>query len=213
MNIVIIGGGNNFGKEISKKFKYCGDNVYILSHINYYNSDERHTFADFSDIFDIKKKLTLLLKDVDHIDILLYASNFDYGPHTNDYKKDAVIDRVQEYWQKTFNITVIVPHIISVTLMEKMSNSSKIVFMTSSMSLDMERTEYKSAASYAGCKAAQNHLMISLAALNDSNSIVYSIATHLPKDDIVAYNLIKDRIFEELITFNENNSGKIINIF
>ena len=209
MNVVIVGGGQKFGRAIAEEFRKNNNQIFILSHRDY-EADENHVFADFHNIYDVAYKLNFLTRNINHIDILLYASNHDYGPHFTEYNRNSLIGNIQDYWQKSFHIAVTVPHILAVTALTKMTETSRIVFITSLMSLDLDRTNYKTAASYAGCKAAQNHLMITLSALNDSKAIVYSIATHLPEDNEEVYNNIKLQVYNQLLKIDRQDSGKII---
>ena len=213
MNVVIIGGGQKFGKTVANKFQDEGNNVYILSHKDY---DERpnHLSANFLDHNSVVSSLKQLIQNIDHIDILLYCTNFDYGPCSqDDFSSNSNIDGIVENWKKTILIQAIIPHIISTIVLGKMNSASKIVFMTSHIAFEIPRNYCVNSVGHPGGKASQNHLMFALANSNDKQAIVYSISTHLDFDNAESYNLRVDKIFDNLKLFDAGLSGKIIEIY
>lgn len=213
MNIVIIGGGQKFGKIIADKFRANGENVFVLSHKNYGESIN-HLSANFLSVKNVEKIFHKLIENISHIDILLYCSNGDYGPSGYDsFNTFANIDEISINWQKTITVQAVVPHIISIIALQKMSKNSKIVFMTSGIAFSVPRIYAQSSVGHPGGKASQNHLMFALANHNDKNAMVYSISTHFDIDNIEMYNKRIDQIFSNLQSFDPSYSGRIVEIF
>jgi NAD(P)-dependent dehydrogenase (short-subunit alcohol dehydrogenase family) len=210
MNVVIIGGGQKFGKIIADKFRDEGNNVYILSHKDYGNNPN-HLYANFFDIHDVVNKFKKLIENIDKIDLFLYNSNADYGPCSEeDYCTGADITRITNSWIATLSIQAIIPHIIATIALTKMEKNSKIVFMTSGLAFAVPRNFATSSVGHPGGKAAQTHLMFALAKHNDKGVIVYSISTHFEYDNSEKLSKTISRIYENLNTFNSNISGRII---
>ena len=213
MNVVIIGGGQKFGKSIADKFRSNNDSVYILSHKNY-GSNTNHFYANFLDYKSVATATDKLIGNLDKIDILLYCTNFDYGPCAdNDFCSKTEIDAVADRWQKSILIQAVIPHIISIIALQKMDKNSKIIFMTSHIAFEVPRNYCTSSVGHPGGKASQNHLMFALSHYNDKDASVYSISTHLDFDDLNEYNARVDKIFNNIKSFNKEYSGHIIEIY
>jgi len=210
MNVVIIGGGQKFGKIIADKFRDEGNNVYVLSHKDYGN-DPNHLSANFLNIFDVQDKFKKLIANIESIDLFLYNSNADYGPCDEyDFGTKADVARIIYSWQTTLMIQTIIPHVISTIALTKMDKKSKIVFMTSGLAFKVPRNYATNAVGLPGGKAAQTHLMFALAKHNDKGVIVYSISSHFEYDDNEKLSKTISRIYENLKTFNPDISGRII---
>jgi len=212
MNIVIIGGGQKFGRLIADKFINAGHNVYILSHKNY-GDNPNHLHANFLDINDVRTKFQNLIKNISNIDLLLYNSNADYGPSCESHftsKADLLF--ALNSWQSSMQISAYNPYLIAVTALDKMNAKSKIVFMTNHLSFAVPRNYCISSVGQPSGKAAQNHLMFALSHYNDRKAIVYSIFTHLDYDDIEKLNDKINKIYYNLCLFDNKMSGTIIDI-
>jgi hypothetical protein len=90
-----------------------------------------------------------------------------------------------------------------------MSKASKIVFLTTGLAMDFERTTYTEMAGYAGIKATQVHLMISLAHHNDRGSLVYAISPHFPYEDRPSYDRVFRLVYNNILEFDSTQNGKI----
>lgn len=210
MNVVIVGGGQKFGKIIADKFRDEGNSVYILSHRNY-GQKPNHFFANFLDVDDVVLNFKQLISNIDHIDLLLYNTNADYGPYfEQDFHSDANLQQIADAWNKTISIQAILPHLLSVAALGRMSKDSKIVFMTSGLAFGVPRDFCTSSVGHPGGKAAQTHLMFALANHNDKDAIVYSISTHFEYEDKEKLNHIIDKIFNNLKTVDSDMTGRII---
>jgi NAD(P)-dependent dehydrogenase (short-subunit alcohol dehydrogenase family) len=98
---------------------------------------------------------------------------------------------------------------LSIEALKKMSKGSKIIFLTTGMAFNFERTDYTEFAGYAGIKAAQTHLMISLAHHNDRGAIAVSISPHFPYEDQTAYNIVFRKVYDYILEFDQTQNGKI----
>ena len=213
MNIVIIGGGDNFGKYAADRFRNEGHRVKILSHKNY-GVIKDHLWANFNDVKDVIKNFNDLIEDIDHIDLLLYSSNVDRGPAAKEeFTSNAPLMAIERAWLDTLYVNTVVPHIISVLSLKKMTENSKIVFMTSGISLDISRDYCLTSAGHPGTKAAQNHLMYVLSLNNDKNVLVYSVSPHFPMENKEELEKIRNKVFENLKTFDRTLNSKIVNFW
>ena len=139
MNVVIIGGGQKFGKLLANKFIDSDANVYILSHKDY-GDDTNHLSANFLNIADVVEKFSKLTSAIDKIDLLFYNTNADLGPCSiEDYKSYSDVSKIKDSWHNTITVQAVIPHILSICALSKMDANSKIVFMTSNLAFDIPR--------------------------------------------------------------------------
>jgi NAD(P)-dependent dehydrogenase (short-subunit alcohol dehydrogenase family) len=211
MNIVVIGGGQpgKFGNDFANQAKEEGHNVLILSHRDYGTNDPTHAWADFSERQSVVDQFRLLTADLDRIDIFLY--NTAYASYPSDpslFKSTANVSTVG--WISNLYVNVLLPHVLSVEALKKMGRGSKLVFMTTRMALQFNRTEYTDMAGYAGTKATQTHLMLALAYHNDRGAIATSISPHFPYDNKEEYRKTFEKTYEYILTFDQNAIVKII---
>lgn len=211
MNIVVVGGGKRFGKDLVDQFRLMGHNVYVLSHIQYENADSNHLHANFKNITDIITAFNQLTDGIG-IDILFYNSNVDVGPYdpkeyqsTLNYTKE----KIEERWITNFRVAVTIPHAIAIAALSKMNVGGKIMFMTSGLSLRFYE-EYSFNAGYAGCKSAQNFLMYALAMCNDRNITACSLYTHIPYEDMEKYEIVLRNAIEQILKITHLDNGKIL---
>ena len=208
MNIVVVGGGEpgKFGNDFCNLAREQGHNVFILSHQDYKNNDPQHLHTDYTERQFVVDTFNQLVSGIDNIDIFIYNGPGEGYPSGPDYfKSTAKINSLK--WHMNLYVTVILPHVLSIEALKKMSKGSKIVFLTTSMSLD--RDDYTDMAGYAGMKAAQTHLMVSLAHHNDKEAIVSSVAPHFPYEDRPAYLKIFNKVYDYILTFDESKNGCI----
>ena len=210
MNIVVVGGGEpgKFGNDFCNLAKQEGHNVFILSHKEYKTADPRHTHADFRKKESVIEEFNKLTSSIDHIDIFIFNGWCNCYPSCAHYfTSHAEID-IQS-WHENLDTTVVLPHLLSIEALKKMSIGSKIVFLTTKMALEFERTNYTEMAGYAGIKAAQTHLMIALAHHNDKGVIVSSISPHFPYEDRESYNRVFIKGYKYILSFDKSRNGCI----
>lgn len=222
MNIVLIGcsGPGKFGNDFYHRARQQGHTVYSLSHTDHNLSDQRHAFGPFDAtrledgsiaIHDI---YTQLIAEIDNIDIFLYNSNNGAYPSNDaDLRSDGTVDLWA--WKKSLDVQVVIPHILILESLKKMSSKSSIVFMTTGLSYDFSQKdhEYSKYVGYAGFKSVQNHLMMGLAAHNDKGAICTSVASHFTYDDPGNYNIMFDRVYDYITNLTSANNGKIRQIW
>jgi len=210
MNIVVFGGGEpgKFGNDFCNLARSQGHNVFILSHRDYATGDPQHSYTDVSERQTVVNDFNRLTQSIDHIDIFVYNGRVDgYPSNPDNFKSTATISSFN--WHANLYITVVLAHVLSVEALKKMSSGSKIVFLTTRMALEFERTEYTEFAGYAGLKAAQTHLMIALAHHNDRGAFVSSVSPHFQYDDRSKYEIVFKRVYDYILEFDQTQNGKI----
>jgi len=210
MNIVVFGGGkpNKFGFNFCNKARDDGHSVYVISHKSYDNTDVNHAVADFLDPTNVVDTFNKLLENVNNIDILLYATNgHAYPDNESAYKSTTTVD-IQR-WYRTMNLQTIIPHMICVNALKKMSTGSKFVFFTSHQGIYFSKKEWMNRLGYATGKAGQTHLMQALAYNNDKGAIATAILTHFPYEDPKRLTDTYEMIYNYIINFDSTENGSI----
>lgn len=210
MNIVVFGGGepDKFGSDFCNLAREQGHDVFVLSHKDYATGDPNHAHTDINERQYVVEAFNQLTQSIDHIDIFLYNGHMDgYPSYPDHFKSTAHVS--SELWYNNLYLTCILAHVLSIEALKKMSQNSKIVFLTTGMATDFERTDYTSMAGYAGIKAAQNHLMIALAHHNDRGALVSSISPHFPYEDRPAYAKVLASVYANILEFDSTQNGKI----
>lgn len=212
MNIVVIGGGQpgRFGNDFCNRARAEGHDVYVISHKDYGTNDPKQIVADFANVEEFLEKFKNLINHLDKIDILLYNSS----SHTQTYPMNPYLltsngEVSITAWEQSLRLHAIIPHVLSIEALKKMSETSAIVFMTTGMSRHVTRTEWTDMVGYAGFKGIQNHLMIGLAHHNDKGAIVTCVAPHFPYDDADKYKIILNTAYEYITQLTKENNGKI----
>jgi NAD(P)-dependent dehydrogenase (short-subunit alcohol dehydrogenase family) len=210
MNIVVFGGGEpgKFGNDFCTLAREQGHKVFILSHRDYATGDPQHAHTDISERQYVVDDFRRLTQSIDHIDIFVYNSRGDgYPSRPEDFVSTSRVSSLN--WHVNLHTTVILAHVLSIEALKKMRQGSKLVFLTTGMAFDFERSEYTSMAGYAGLKAAQTHLMIALAHHNDRGAIATSVSPHFPYEDPEAYKTVFKRVYDYVLGFDQNQNGKI----
>jgi NAD(P)-dependent dehydrogenase (short-subunit alcohol dehydrogenase family) len=210
MNIVVFGGGEpgKFGNDFCLRARQQGHNVFILSHRDYATGDPQHAHVDCNDRQLVVEAFNRLTQSIDHIDIFVYNGKMNgYPSDLNEFTSNAKVSSFS--WHSNLYITVILAHVLSVEALKKMSAGSKIVFLTTRMALEFERTDYTEYAGYAGIKAAQTHLMIALAHHNDRGAFVSSVSPHFQYDNRPKYESVFRRVYDYILGFDQTQNGKI----
>lgn len=214
MNIVVIGGGapGRFGNDFCNRARSDGHDVYVISHKDYGYNDPRQIVADFDNIPRFLEKFKTLTDHLEQIDILLYNSNGNAYPTNPEFLKST--GRVSvEHWERALRLHVIIPHMLAIESLKKMTKGCGIVFMTSGMSYMLSRTEWTNFVGYAGFKGMQNQLMIGLAHHNDKGVIVTCAAPHFAYDNPERYKIVLDNAYEYITNLTDDANGKIREIW
>jgi hypothetical protein len=214
MNIVVIGGGKpgKFGNDFCNRARSEGHDVYVISHKDYGTNDPKHIVADFSSEVSIKQSFLSLTKDLEKIDLFLYNSNAHHYPgRPDELQSTATISK--EKWVEALTMHVVIPHVLAIESLKKMTAGCGIVFMTSGMSYDLKRKEWTSNVGYAGLKGMQNHLMIGLAHNNDKGAIATCVSPHFPYDNAENYSMVFNHVYNYITTLTEESNGKIRGIW
>lgn len=213
MNICVIGGGGpkgRFGRDFCDRARLEGHNVYVLSHRHYFPRRPRHMHADFSTPNDVVKQFEQLTADIDHIDIFVYNST-PTTPTTPNYpaefRSNSIVNPSE--WHNTINIHAIVPHMLSVCALKKMSSASKIVFLVTGLSMNHDRDFYTELVGYATGKSAQIFLMLALANHNDRGAVATAISPHFDREDTKFYEWTVDQAYKYITKIDTAQNGKI----
>lgn len=210
MNIVVVGGGTprKFGNDFVKFARTQGHNVFVLSHRHHNVTEHNTVVANFSSVEDTVKSFQSLVTDLDHIDLLLYNTNCGGWPNQpNNYVSTSTVN--EKLYIHGFKVHVIIPHAIAVEAMRKMSNTSKIVFMTTDMIYDKERSKYIANVGYAGGKAYQHQLMLALAEYNDKNITVSSLSPFFNYNDLTEYSAVFNKASKHLLEHGAEFNAKV----
>jgi len=205
MNIVIVGGGTvgHFGNDFVRKAKADGHNVRVLSHRTSKDTDERINFLDIQSSVD---KFNSITEDFGSIDIFLYNSVYNGTP--NEPKQFTSKGEFSEkLYLYGFYVNVVMPHRLSIEALKKMDHTSKILFMTTDVIYDRERTENLHKLSYYGGKAYQHQLMLALADCNDKDATVSSISPYFNYEDRAEYKKAFNEVCAHVFGITKN--GKV----
>lgn len=221
-NIVIIGGGQKSGRMIADRFRDNGDMVRVLSHRVYPDS----TTADFTSTADVLAKFQELTQDLATIDVFVYNTNHHAGPKSErDFKKNSdscspqqIQDRykvIEDDWHKNTHFGMVLPNLLTLAALEKMTSSSVGVYITTYISYAQLHSNqpYNHKLSYKGVKAVQNHMMLAFAAHNDAGATFFSVAPHYPYEDSKLLEIAVDKVYRAIQSAAPEDNGKFIQCF
>jgi hypothetical protein len=205
MNIVVVGGGRfgQFGNDFVRRAKSEGHTVRVLSHRTTDDTDATLTFLTAEDAVT---KFNVVTQNLNDIDILLYNSAYKgYPDDPSLFTSKGVIK--EKLYVHGFYVQAIIPHALSIEALKKMSSQSKIVFMTTDVIYDRERTVGLHKLGYYGGKAYQHQLMLALAEHNDKGISVSSISPMFDYEDRKLYSKQFDTVYAHI--FGPTRNGKV----
>jgi NAD(P)-dependent dehydrogenase (short-subunit alcohol dehydrogenase family) len=212
MNICVIGGGSKegrFGRDFCDRARSDGHDVYVLSHRPSAENNSRHTWADFDSVDAVVAAFKQLTADLAHIDIFVYnskpTSEFPGQPEHFVYKRQSVT----ALWHKTIDGHAVLPHLLSMAALKKMSDRSKLVFLVSGLATNFDRDYYTHCVGYATGKAAQAFLMLAFAHHNDRGAIATAVSPHFDNPD--TYKNVFDGVYRYILNMDHEQNGKIEN--
>lgn len=218
MNIFFIGPGKNpkrFGRYFCNRAVAEGHNVKTLSHKSQsdHTDEKDNVYSSFHLQEEILFKFDKLMQDWSHIDLLFYNSTGGWYPgDKSHYTSKSIVNDKQ--WHLGLDIHAVVPHILTCKALNMMSETSKIVFMTSGGSYLINRNNYLDLAGYFGLKGAQNQLMRAFAQYNDKKATVTTFAPHIPYDESEELTKkIMDVIYTRAINLEPKDNGRIIQFY
>jgi NAD(P)-dependent dehydrogenase (short-subunit alcohol dehydrogenase family) len=204
MNIVVIGPGTNplrFGTYFVNQAETRGHTVTKFSYR--LANDSAETIAE---------KFGETISHLDKIDLLLYnCMGGGYPGQPKDFQSSHEVNFAQ--WQDSILINAAMPHMFSIKCLEKMDESSSIVFMTSSASYLINRNNYLQMAGYFGTKGVMNNLARALAEYNDKKATVSLIAPHIPYDAPDTAIVIMDSLTNRILNLTKEDNGKILQCY
>jgi hypothetical protein len=205
MNIVVVGGSRfgQFGNDFVRQAKSNGHAVRVLSHRTGNDTDATLTFLTAEDAV---VKFNTVTEDLDTIDILLYNSAYKGYPNEPDSFTSKGIIKEKLYIQG-FYVQTIIPHTLSIEALKKMNSQSKIVFMTTDVIYDRERSFGLDKLGYYGGKAYQHQLMLALAEHNDKGVNVSSVSPMFDYEDKEKYHRQFNTVYEHI--FGDTQNGRV----
>jgi NAD(P)-dependent dehydrogenase (short-subunit alcohol dehydrogenase family) len=215
MNILVIGGGGQpgrFGKDFCDRARVNGHSVYVISHRDYGTGDPKQISADFNNPSSVVDAFRTVMQGVDHLDIMLYNSSaYGYPNNVNSFQSTAQVDIQKHYLN--YNVYVLCPHLLSIEALKIMNKNSKIIFLTTGLTLswmwEEENSDFIRLAGYTGGKSFQNHLMIALANHNDKEVTVTSLSPHFDYKNIDAYKRSLELTYNRILNVEARDNGKI----
>lgn len=205
MNVVVIGGSETgkFGNDLVRQLRNDAHTVKVLSHRK---RDEDAAVANFTSLENVIECFNELVKDINSIDILVYNSSINAWPNSAEhYKKNATIK--ENLYQYGFKIHAVIPHAIAIEALNKMTDTGRIVFVTTDMIYDKARTEHIDMVGYAGGKSYQHHLMLALAKY--SGVTVSSISPFFDYANAEKYKQVFNKTYKYVVTHNKEYNGKV----
>jgi hypothetical protein len=214
MNICVVGGGTpgKFGYDFVQRARLDGHVVKVLSHRDHGHNDSDSEFANFNNSADVLEKFQNLIKDFDNLDIFLYNSNpggYPYG--ASEFQSTTSVN--EDAYIHTLKAHVIIPHFLATESLKNMLPGSKIIFMTTGLVMDLRRKMLADMSGYAGGKAWQTQLMLSLAQHNDRKVIVSAISPFFSRDNQEKYRSVVDKIYNYVFEHDFEHNGKIAEFY
>jgi hypothetical protein len=218
MNVMVVGGGGQtgrFGRDFSDRLRSEGHSVYVISHKDYGTGDPKQISADFNNPSSVVDAFKNVTQGVDHLDIMLYNSSAKgYPLQGHDFQSTTKVDIHQHYLN--YNTYVLYPHLLSIEALKIMNNTSKIIFLTTGLTLSWmwqdEKSDLNRLAGYTGGKSFQNHLMIGLANYNDKEVTVTSLSPHFDYNNVDAYKHKFELTYNRILNVGARDNGKIRSI-
>ena len=205
MNVVVIGGSETgkFGNDLVRQLRNDAHTVKVLSHRK---RDEDAAVANFTSLENVIECFNELVKDINHIDILLYNTSYNGYPNSETvFTSNGSIN--EKLYTHGFAVQVIIPHAIAIEALKKMNGNSKLFFMTTDVIYDRERDANLHKLGYYGGKAYQHQLMLALAEHNDKDVTVSSISPYFDYNNKDDYRTAFEKVYNHILGDTQN--GKV----
>lgn len=212
MNICVVGGGGavgKFGRDFCDRARKDGHNVYVLSHRPSAENNSQHTWANFDVVADVVSAFDKLTANLTHIDILIYNSKpeQEFPGQPSDFVSSHQAN--PRLWHKTIDGHAVLPHLLSISALKKMTSNSKLVFLVSGLATNFDRDYWTHSVGYATGKAAQAFLMLAFANHNDRGAISTAVSPHFDNPD--TYKNVFDNAYCYILNMDHEQNGKIKN--
>tara|TARA_S200002703_G_scaffold158851_3_gene170371 strand:- start:89 stop:748 length:660 start_codon:yes stop_codon:yes gene_type:complete len=181
-------------------------------------TEENHSVTTFSYRLqeetpeEITERFESTISNLDKIDLLLYNCIGGFYPGEEiEYHSNHSVNFNE--WQSGILINAAMPHMFATKCLEKMNNSSSIVFMTSSASYLINRDNFLHMAGYFGTKSAMNHLAMALSEFNDKGAKVCIMGPHIPYEDEFMARKIMNSLTNRILNITKEDNGKILQCY
>jgi len=124
---VVTGASQGNGQAIASGLSLAGAKVYNLDILE--NSELNYIRCDLSDEKDIDMALSIIEAENENVDILVNNAGVTYGNNIFDYK--------DEDWEKTYQVNLKAPYLISRRLATKMKNRGGSIINITSLNAEM----------------------------------------------------------------------------
>jgi NAD(P)-dependent dehydrogenase (short-subunit alcohol dehydrogenase family) len=207
MNICVFGGGGEpgrFGPDFCDRARSQGHTVYTISH----QAHDHSVVADFECTEDVVAKFTAVASTA-NLDLVVYNTTAPSYPDQS-HCFVAGHEYQEQAWMQTVRIHAAIPHAVGLSALRYMRQGTAVVFMTSGISWEPNRTYSTWAAGYAGGKAMQNHLMLAMAQHNNRGIIFTSISPHFTPQ---TYPTVFEKIYQHIMAIGPEHNGEICRIW
>jgi len=207
MKICVFGPGNQpgrFGYDFCERARAAGHEVTAFSHLPH----QGHVLIDYNDIAGTVEKFEQVITGQDTQLVLYNATCASYPSWDQAFGRDHKIQ--QDHWYHAVNVHAVLPHALALCAQRHMPKNSAMIFMGSGMARAFDRDHNTNLAGYAGGKAMQTHLMLSLAHHNTNDMIFSSIFPYFGAE---VYDSVLNKIFDHATNIDRTSNGKIFEIY
>lgn len=210
-NILILGGGapgtSRFGNQFVQKARSEGHRVINLSHKDYSTGNIDDIYIDYYDLDQAKSVIEKVKESMPIVDVLYFNQNGEGYPHDEE-------DIFSEPWPLKYHnliqTTLVIPHLlISKLYPNNLVEGSRVLFASSHMAFQYERTYYPSAVGYPGGKSFVTHFMASAARCRTKKVTFSAICPAFLYDDPKLYADAFRITYDYILNHDDSANGKI----
>lgn len=215
MNIIVFGGGKvgKFGHDFCLRARSEGHKVIIYSHaLNGTNDSDQHVI-NYNDLNQVNEVFTNTANNLDTIDLVLFNQVGGLYPCEPDLFQEPKLDM----YLNALNSIVTIPHLFVSKFAHKFHKDTKVVNMTSNLSMEYNKNIHVSGlVGYAGSKAWSTHLIQAYARHSKRNGIYFTISPSMNYESEEIKQIYPewlDSLYKLIFTADEKINGKIITAY
>lgn len=210
MNIIVLGGGGSpgkFGKDFVDKARGQGHRVIVLSHRDHMTGIADDRVINYRNIDSIKPVLQNIAKEIPAIDVILFNQNGSAYPFSTE--ELFTEPNISEY-TNLINIHVAVPHLVVATLYNNLKEGSKVVFISSTMAFEYDRSNFGSMVGYPAAKSFVTHLMSSMSRSRTKNVTFSAVCPYFMYNEPEKYQETLQHLYTHIFEHDDALNGKIM---
>jgi len=183
--------------------------VHLLSQKDY--GKPNTTVIDWSDPVEAVKQFETLIEDITHIDLILFNQRGNNFPSTDNHftssakKEFKFLHQTLEKFYDNYNTKVIIPHLMTIYALDKMDETSSVVYVSSGMGFEVPRPHHPSATGYAAECASLNQMMFGFAKCNDKKAKFAALMPIFDYNDKKQIKNVTKYIYETIMNTGINN--------